>query len=79
MQAKKSLAKQQAQLRADAKQKEEEQIQEEAHSMYLLLHQTRKKVRPLANTKRTQQSAPRFYSRIMQSSTTTLQWTKYKS
>ena len=58
MQAKNSLAKQQAQLRQDAKQKEPKQIQEEAHSMYLLVQQMRNKVGLLANMKMHQQSAP---------------------
>ena len=79
MQARKSLAKQQAQLRADAKQKAEEQVQEEAHSMYLLVQQMRHKVGLPADMKMHQQSAPRFYSRIMQLTTRTLHATKYKS
>ena len=79
MQSMKSLAKQQDRLRADAKQKAEKQVQEEAHSMYLLAQQVRNKVGLLANMRMDQQSAPRACSRIMQSSTRTLCGTKFKS
>lgn len=63
MQSKMSLAKQQARLRADAKQQAEEQAQEAAHSMYLLAQQMRSKVGLFANMKMHQQSAPCFCSR----------------
>lgn len=79
MQARTSLAKQRAQLRQDAKQQQEVQSQEEAHGMYLLVQQMRNKVGLFANMKMHQQSAPDFYSRIMQLTPRTLHGTKFKS